>query len=83
VLRGLGDTRVPLIAMLSGYWIIGVPVSVVLGFRTALGPQGLWWGFVAGLAAVGLFLLIRVRILFARGVSRVHVDRALEAAQTQ
>jgi MATE family multidrug resistance protein len=83
VLRGLGDTRVPLIAMLSGYWIIGVPVSVVLGFRTALGPQGLWWGFVAGLAAVGLFLLIRVRILFARGVSRIHVDTASEAAQTE
>jgi multidrug resistance protein, MATE family len=78
VLRGLGDTRVPLVAMLSGYWIIGVPVSVVLGFRTVLGPQGLWWGFVAGLAAVGLFLLIRVRILFTRGVSRIRVDSAPE-----
>ena len=48
VLRGLGDTRVPLIAMLSGYWMIGVPVSLVLGFRSGLGPRGLWWGFVAG-----------------------------------
>ena len=74
VLRGLGDTRVPLVAMLSGYWLIGVPVSVVLGFRTSLGPQGLWWGFVAGLASVALFLLIRVRMLFARGVARVHVE---------
>ena len=74
VLRGLGDTRVPLIAMLSGYWLIGVPISVFLGFRTALGPQGLWWGFVAGLASVAVFLLIRVRVLFRRGVQRVHVD---------
>ena len=74
VLRGLGDTRVPLIAMLLGYWLIGVPVSLYLAFRTGLGPQGLWWGFVAGLAAVALFLLWRVRALFRRGVSRVHVD---------
>lgn len=74
VLRGLGDTRVPLIAMLLGYWLIGVPVSVALGFKTGMGPQGLWWGFVAGLAAVALFLLIRVRQLFRRGVSRVRVE---------
>ena len=74
VLRGLGDTRVPLIAMLLGYWLIGVPVSLYLAFRTGIGPQGLWWGFVAGLAAVALFLLWRVLALFRRGVSRVHVD---------
>lgn len=74
VLRGLGDTRVPLIAMLLGYWLIGVPVSVALGFKTGMGPQGLWWGFVAGLAAVAIFLLIRVRQLFRRGVSRLRVE---------
>lgn len=71
VLRGLGDTRVPLLAMLSGYWLIGLPVSLVLAFRTGLGPQGLWWGFVAGLASVALFLFLRVRVLLRRGVSRI------------
>jgi MATE family multidrug resistance protein len=74
VLRGLGDTRVPLIAMLLGYWLIGVPISLHLALRTGIGPQGLWWGFVAGLAAVALFLLWRVQTLFRRGVNRVHVD---------
>jgi MATE family multidrug resistance protein len=74
VLRGLGDTRVPLIAMLSGYWLIGVPVSVGLGFYSGMGSEGLWWGFVAGLATVAVFLLLRVRVLFRRGVSRVLVD---------
>ena len=76
VLRGLADTRVPLVAMLSGYWLIGVPVSVALGFHSGMGSPGLWWGFVAGLASVALFLLLRVRALFRRGVSRIHVDRA-------
>lgn len=80
VLRGLGDTRVPLFAMLSGYWLIGVPVSVVLGFHTGLGPQGLWWGFVAGLASVAIFLLWRVRVVFRRGVSRIRLERAQDAA---
>ena len=74
VLRGLGDTRVPLVAMLSGYWLIGLPVSLLLGFRTTLGPQGLWWGFVAGLASVSVFLLWRVLTMFRRGVSRIHID---------
>jgi MATE family multidrug resistance protein len=74
VLRGLGDTRVPFVAMLSGYWIIGVPVSVWLGFYSGMGAIGLWWGFVAGLASVSIFLLLRVRVLFRRGVSRLVID---------
>lgn len=76
VLRGLGDTQVPLIAMLSGYWLVGIPVSVWLGFHSPLGPRGLWWGFVAGLASTAVFLLVRVRILLRRGVSRIHIDRS-------
>lgn len=76
VLRGLGDTRVPVIAMLCGYWLIGVPISVILGFYTAMGSRGLWWGFVAGLASVAAFLLLRVRVLFRRGVGRVRMDHA-------
>jgi MATE family multidrug resistance protein len=77
VCRGLGDTRVPLLAMLLGYWLIGLPVSVGLGFSTRLGPRGLWWGFVAGLATVAAFLLWRVLVLFRRGVSRVHIDASV------
>src|SRR5688572_27851468 len=46
VLRGMGDTRVPLVAMVSGYWLIGLPVSLLLAFRLGMGPQGLWRGFV-------------------------------------
>lgn len=74
VLRGLGDTRVPLLAMLAGYWLVGVPVSVGLAFSTGMGPRGLWWGFVAGLASVALCLLWRVRVVFARGIRRLHLD---------
>jgi len=56
-LRGLGDTRVPMLIGLVGFWLVGLPVSVALGFGAGLGPIGLWWGLVAGLAAVGILSL--------------------------
>ena len=73
VLRGAGDTTAPLVVMLTGYWLIGVPVSAYLGFRTSLGAAGLWWGFVISLAAVAVFLNVRIRRLFSRAVERVAV----------
>ncbi|MDE3150964.1 MAG: MATE family efflux transporter [Gemmatimonadota bacterium] len=80
VLRGIGDTRAPLAAMLAGYWLIGLPVSVYLGFRTGAGPIGLWWGFVAGLSSVALFLSLRVGVLFRGELRRLHVDDDRPAA---
>jgi multidrug resistance protein, MATE family len=74
VLRGLGDTTVPLAVMLGGYWIIGLPVSAWLGFRTSMGAPGLWWGFVASLGIVAVLLFIRIRILFGRELQRVQLS---------
>ena len=79
VLRGAGDTTVPLYAMLASYWIIGVPVSAYLGFRTSLGPAGLWWGFVVSLAGVAIGLFLRIRQVFGRELRPVSVERAPEA----
>jgi MATE family multidrug resistance protein len=73
VLRGAGDTTAPLVVMLTGYWLIGVPVSAYLGFRTALGPAGLWWGFVISLAGVAVFLGLRISRVFGRPIDRVLV----------
>jgi multidrug resistance protein, MATE family len=71
VLRGAGDTTAPLIVMLAAYWLIGVPMSAWLGFRTSLGPAGLWWGFVLSLGAVAVFLYLRIRVVFSRELRRV------------
>ena len=71
VLRGAGDTTAPLIVMLASYWLIGVPVSAYLGFKTSLGAAGLWWGFVVSLAGVAIFLYLRIRVVFARDVTRL------------
>jgi MATE family multidrug resistance protein len=61
ILRGTGDTRVPMLITLVGYWVVGFPVAYVLGFHTALGPGGIWAGLVASLAVVAFLLLLRVR----------------------
>ncbi len=75
-LRGLGDTRAPFAMNLVGFWLVGLPVSLLLGFRTPLGPRGLWWGLVVGLVAVAGGLLFRLRGRLRRAVARVRIDDA-------
>jgi MATE family multidrug resistance protein len=79
VLRGVGDTRGPMLINLLGYWVLGLPLSVCLGFVADLGPVGLWWGLVLGLGVVAISLLIRVRNRLARTHSRVVIDPHLLA----
>jgi MATE family multidrug resistance protein len=74
VLRGAGDTKAPLVTMLASYWLVGVPVSAYLGFRTSLRAKGLWWGFVVSLAGVAIFLFLRIRVVFAQSVGRVREE---------
>ncbi len=74
VLRGLGDTRAPMVANLVGYWFVAIPVSVYLGFYLELGPAGLWWGLVVGLGLVGSSLLLRVTRRLAGRQPRVVID---------
>jgi len=59
MLRGVHDSRVPLIIAILGYWAIGAPVGVALGFATPLGPVGVWIGLAAGLATVAVLLMRR------------------------
>ncbi len=61
VLRGLADTRTPLIINVIGYWLIGMPVGVALAYGLDRGVVGLWWGLVVGLGAVAVVLVVRVR----------------------
>jgi MATE family multidrug resistance protein len=74
LLRGLGDTRVPIVANIIGFWCIGMPVSLWLGFGLGFGAVGLWWGLVAGLGIVAVFLIARVRQCEQRDLARILVD---------
>ena len=58
-LRGLQDTRVPMLLALTGYWLVGFGTSVALGFFTPLAGLGVWLGLAVGLVVVSLLLLRR------------------------
>jgi len=58
-----------------------LPLSVYLGFVARLGPPGLWWGLVLGLAVVATSLLMRVRARLARSQRRVIIDRHLAPSE--
>ncbi len=59
LLRGIQDTTVPMILAGISYWIIGAPVSYVLGISFGFGAAGIWMGLVVGLAMAGVLLMIR------------------------
>lgn len=59
LLRGVQDTRVPLLIAVLSYWAVGIPSSYLLGFVFGLGGVGIWLGLVVGLACAGLLLMRR------------------------
>jgi len=71
VLRGLGDAKAPVVINVLGYYVIGLPIGLVLGFREGLGGQGLWWGLVVGLAVVAALLIGRVLVRMRRPLERI------------
>jgi MATE family multidrug resistance protein len=56
-LRGLGDTRTPMIVNLAAHWLLGLPVSYTLCFVVGWGVWGLWIGLSLGLIVTGVILL--------------------------
>jgi MATE family multidrug resistance protein len=59
LLRGVHDTRGPMVIASVGYWLIGIPSSYVLAFRFGLGGVGVWIGLVIGLVFAGTLLMTR------------------------
>jgi MATE family multidrug resistance protein len=56
-LRGTGDTRTPMLCHLIAYWLVGLPVGVVLCFPFGRGAAGVWLGLCAALILIGIVLL--------------------------
>jgi len=65
-LRGLNDTRTPLLFAAISYWLIGFNLACLLGFRTELGAIGVWIGLSVGTAIYATLLILRFRLLASR-----------------
>lgn len=73
LLRGAGDVRVPTLANLVGYYVLGIPLAYYFGIYQGGGPAGIWWGLTLGLSAVAAALLVRIRMVMGRGAVRLRV----------
>ncbi len=59
VLRGLHDTRWPMVYAAIGYWVIGLGIGMTLAFGLRMRGVGIWLGLASGLAVVAVLVLIR------------------------
>jgi MATE family multidrug resistance protein len=58
VLRGVGDTRTPMVMNVIGHWVFGLPIGWALCFRFGWGVAGLWVGLSIGLIFVAVVLTV-------------------------
>jgi len=70
-LRGAGNTHAGLYVQLVGYWVVGLPLGLWLGFHRKMGAVGLWIGLCAGLMIAGVALISIWGRTVRRGVGRV------------
>jgi MATE family multidrug resistance protein len=59
MLRGLQDTRIPMLYAAFGYWLIGMPIAVGFGLYSPLAGVGVWMGLAGGLTVVAILLMWR------------------------
>jgi len=70
MLRGLHDTRWPLLFALVGYWVVGLGVGAWLAFGRDWKGVGIWVGLASGLAAVAALMLVRWALRDRLGLTR-------------
>jgi multidrug resistance protein, MATE family len=58
-LRGMQDTRAPMLIAALSYWVIGIPASYILAFPLGYGGAGLWMGLTVGLSVAAVLLMSR------------------------
>lgn len=58
-LRGLKDTRIPVLITLFAYWVVGMPTGLLLAFHFGLAARGMWIGLFAGLSVAAVLLTWR------------------------
>jgi MATE family multidrug resistance protein len=71
ILRGAGDTRIPMLANLAGYSLVALPLGAWLCFTRGIGAPGIWWGLCGGLAAVACLLGWRVHTIIGGDLRRL------------
>jgi MATE family multidrug resistance protein len=66
-LRGMNDTRFPMLLAALSYWVVGFTLAYVLAFPAGIGAMGIWIGLATGLAIAAALLSQRFRRQSRRG----------------
>ena len=62
-LRGIKDTRIPMVLNGLNYWLVGFGVAYLIGIKLEVGPAGIWFGIALSLVLAGLALVWRFHML--------------------
>ncbi|NIR48351.1 MATE family efflux transporter [candidate division KSB1 bacterium] len=79
-LRGLKDTKIPMIFNVIAYWVIGIPIGYVLGLKLGQGAEGLWTGLIAGLTVAAILHNLRFYYLTTRKEKKREIAESFEHA---
>ena len=60
-LRGMADVTVPMFIAFVAYLLVGLPTSYILAFLLDIGAQGVWYGYLVGLATAAIFFYLRFK----------------------
>ncbi|KAA3486712.1 MATE efflux family protein ALF5-like isoform X1 [Gossypium australe] len=71
VARGLGWQHMVVVVNLASYYVVGMPIAAIAGFKFKLYAKGLWIGLICGLLTQGAILLL---ITFHRRWSRIDIS---------
>jgi len=65
-LRGLKDTRFPMLASFIGFWLVGLTSAYVFSFIWDMQAEGIWYGLTLGIAVGAIVIILRLRNLLRR-----------------
>jgi MATE family multidrug resistance protein len=82
ILRGMGDTRVPMLVHVAGFWGVAMPIACWAAFGLDYGAVGLWYGLVAGLAVVAVAQFLRLRWVLRQRLERIVIDAPEDISKT-
>lgn len=69
-LRGLKDTRMPMVFNLISYWVLGFSIGYYLGIELDYGPGGLWIGLISGLSVAAVLHNVRFHLLTKKALNK-------------
>jgi MATE family multidrug resistance protein len=78
-LRGAGNTRVPMLVNLGGYWAVGLPLGAWLCFKLKMGAVGMWVGLCLSLILIGSILVGVWSLSLKRMFAATHVAQGAQA----